>query len=65
MFSAEDEAILLRCSTMVKVEDRGLQHPVASVCFYYKFYLLSEPKYKLSNGNNSSIKICFWGNYLT
>ena len=57
MFSAEEEAILLRCSTKVKVEERGLEHPVGSVCFYSKFYLLAEPRYKFGSGNNSSFKI--------
>lgn len=56
VLSAKDEAVLLRCSTKVKVQETGLGHPVGSVCFHYKFYFLYEPRYKLGTGNSSSFK---------
>lgn len=37
---------------------------MGSTSFHW-FYLPSEPKYKLSSGNNSSFKIFSWGNHLT
>lgn len=65
MFSAEVEAILLlRYSTKVKEEVRGLEHPMGTVCFHQKFYLLSKPRYKLCSGNNSSFRIFSWANCL-
>lgn len=59
--SAEDEAVLLRCST----KERGLELPLGSVCFQYKFYFPYEPRYKLGTGNSSSFKTFSWGNCLT
>lgn len=65
MLSVEDEAVLLRCSTKVKVQERGLEHPMGSVCYQYKFYLLYEPRQKLSTGNSNSFKTFSCGNCLT
>lgn len=65
VLSAKDEAVLLKCSTKVKVQKRGLAHPMGSVCFQYKFYFLYEPRYKLGIGNSSSFKTFSWGNCLT